>query len=160
MHALPKTPEKFPCLTIELVPAGQKGQTLDRLLPAHQWDRLRSMCHRRAGHLCEVCGDHPVECHEVWEYDDNAQVQRLAGVVALCMECHRVKHMGQAFTSGENLRAIRHLMRVNGWSLQVADQHISKAFALWAQRSAKTWSIDLSLLDGNGLGSEDILLGA
>jgi hypothetical protein len=154
MHAIPKTarPDR-PTLTIELVPAGQKSQTLDLLLPPRKWEDLRSLCHRRAGHICEICGDHPVECHEVWEYCDSTLVQRLVGVVALCAECHRVKHMGQAFASGENLRAIRHLMRVNGWKMQVADQHIAKAFTLWAQRSQKAWTLDLSWLKEKEPGS-------
>lgn len=30
-----------------------------------------------------------LECHEVWEYDDDAYVQRLS---ALCSRCHLVKH--------------------------------------------------------------------
>lgn len=38
----------------------------------------------------------PVECHEVWDYDDDRKIQRLERRVALCPACHEVKHAGLA----------------------------------------------------------------
>lgn len=48
----------------------------------------------------KVCGGRgekwPVECHEMWQYDDKNHVQKLAGLIALCPDYHKVKHIGYA----------------------------------------------------------------
>ncbi len=47
-----------------------------------------------------------LECHEVWEYEEQTRVQRLSSLVALCTRCHQVKHWGWART---------HLMPPSWW---------------------------------------------
>ena len=37
-----------------------------------------------------------LECHEDWEYDEAAHVQRLARLQPLCTRCHQVKHWNWA----------------------------------------------------------------
>lgn len=39
-----------------------------------------------------------LECHEVWEYDEENSIQRLSGLLALCTWCHKVKHWSWAAT--------------------------------------------------------------
>jgi hypothetical protein len=39
------------------------------------------------------------------------------------------------------------LMRVNQWSLDQAQGHISSAFREWERRSSVAWTLDLSWLD-------------
>ncbi len=39
-----------------------------------------------------------LECHEVFEYEDEAHVQRLSSLAALCTRCHQVKHWNWAMT--------------------------------------------------------------
>lgn len=111
--------------------------------------------YERAGKCCEVCGGrgskHPVECHEVWEYDETARVQRLVRMVALCPACHEVKHMGLAGIKGRGEIATAHLAEVNGWSTAVADRYVRSAFVVWEERSARTWSLDVSALAAYGI---------
>jgi hypothetical protein len=49
------------------------------------WDRLRHQVTAEAGNRCEICGGRgrrwPVECHEVWHYDDTTKIQRLERLV-------------------------------------------------------------------------------
>src|SRR5437588_2921912 len=91
-------------LTVELVPSTCWFSNLRSELDKDDWDRLRHAVYERAGNYCEVCGQrgaqHPVECHEVWEYDDEHSVQRLSGLIALCPACHEAKHMGRASSMG------------------------------------------------------------
>jgi hypothetical protein len=87
-----------------------------------------------------------VECHERWAYDEVRGTQTLLGLIALCPDCHRVKHFGLARVKGEQELAGRHLMRVNGWTRQQAHEYVQAAFALWEHRSRREWQVDLGWL--------------
>ena len=139
-------------LTVDLVPASQWGDNLRSRLPKKEWDRLRRACYEAAGHKCEVCGGKgrkwPVEAHERWEYDDQARVQRLVGLIALCPSCHEVKHIGRAFAVGRGARAMKHLCKVNGWSEQECAKYLDAARAEWEERSRHEWALDISFVEG------------
>jgi hypothetical protein len=137
-----------PRLTVELVPRTCWWGNVRGLADKATWDRIRRLVYRRAGARCEVCGGrggrHPVECHEVWRYDDASRTQTLVRMVALCPACHEVKHMGLAGLRGRGAQARAHLATVNGWSAQAAAAHVAEAFATWERRSAVPWKLDLS----------------
>jgi len=119
------------------------------------WDRIRKQVYKRSGQCCEVCGGrgrkHPVECHEVWEYDEMTGVQRLVRMIALCPACHEVKHMGLAGIKGRGETAAAHLAEVNGWTPHVAAVYIDQVFDVWIERSDRTWSLDVSALATYGV---------
>jgi len=142
-------------LTVELVPRTCWFSNLRSELSKDEWDRLRHAVFERAGGRCEVCGQrgsaHPVECHEVWEYDDDEHVQRLAGLVALCPACHEAKHIGHASTVGRAGQARAHLARVNGWSMDMVELYLESVFEQWSRRSQHEWSLDLSWLRPLGI---------
>lgn len=142
-------------LTIELVPATSWFSNLRSMLRKDQWDYIRKECYRKAGYKCEVCGGvgtkWPVECHEIWEYDDINRLQRLTGVVALCPNCHEVKHYGLAETRGRGREALHHLCSVNEWGLSIGEQHVNDAFDTWLRRSAYKYTIDVSWLSTVGI---------
>jgi len=144
-----------PRLTIELVPQTCWFSNVRDQVSSQDWDRIRREVYGNADRRCEVCGGrglrHPVECHEVWEYDEAAGVQRLVRMLALCPACHEVKHIGLAGIRGRADLAREHLARVNGWSLAVADRYIQKAFATWRARSTRSWSLDISSLRQYGI---------
>jgi len=145
-------------LTIELVPKTSWYNNVRTLVDEMTWDRIRRQVYRQADYRCEVCGgrgpEHAVECHEVWRYDDRTRVQLLVRMIALCPACHQVKHIGLANVKGKGAQACAHLARVNGWTLEQADTHISQAFQVWAQRSGGPWTLDLEGLRPYVLGSE------
>lgn len=97
--------------------------------------------------MCGGAGpEHPVECHEVWRYDDDARAQRLERMIALCPSCHRVKRMGKARIDGKYDAALRHLARVNGWTLRRAKRYVRDCFRTWEERSRHEWRLDVSIL--------------
>lgn len=142
-------------LTVELVPATSWGDNLRSRLSTQDWDKLRKEQYRKAGYVCEICGGkgpkHPVECHEVWSYDDERHVQKLERLIALCPNCHKVKHLGFAFATGKGPAAVRHLMTVNGWGRAEANRYVEAAFELHSKRSAFPWTLDLEWLQTVGV---------
>jgi hypothetical protein len=147
-------------LTIELVPKTAWFKNLRSELPKDLWDRLRTQVYKNANYVCEICGGigptHPVECHEVWSYDNTNKVQKLERLIALCPACHEVKHMGLAAKRGRQDIALRHLAEVNGWSLSDARTYAEACFELWAKQSKHKWTTDLHGLTQYGVREIDL----
>jgi len=125
------------------------------VLTAKQWNALRGKVADAAWNVCQICGgvgpNHPVECHEIWEYNEKTKIQRLAGMIALCPNCHLVKHFGFARVIGKEEQALKHFMKVNTLKKKEADAEISKAFEVWRKRSLIDWELDLSILKQYGI---------
>lgn len=142
-------------LSIELVPASSFFNNVRAVVTRQQWNTLRSKVYSQAYHLCRICGGvgkkHPVECHEIWHYDDKKLVQKLEGMIALCPSCHSVKHIGLAQLQNRGELALKHLMKVNGLDRNRAEKYIADAFSTWAMRSGKVWKLDLSSLAEYGI---------
>ena len=116
------------------------------------------MVYGRAGNRCEACkrAANPqagvrMEAHERWLFDDARGVQVLRRLICLCGACHGTTHFGLAQIQGRSSEALEQLMMVRGMSLERAAVHIGEAFALWEERSARTWDLDLSILTGAGV---------
>ena len=151
----PAIPEHPPVLTIELVPRSCFFSNLRSNLRGRDWKRLRLDCIAAAGRHCEICGQddrfRALECHEIWEYNDAACVQRLTGLICLCRDCHRVKHMALARHMGWHEQAERHFMRVNTWDPRRTERYLEAVFALFEWRSELAWQLDISWLEGRGV---------
>lgn len=137
-------------LTIELVPSSSWYDNVRSAVTKSQWDTIRSAVYKKANYVCEICGGvgskHPVECHEIWDYDDVKFIQKLTGMIALCPSCHMVKHIGLAQVNGNMNKAISHLKKVNKFSKKQAEDYVAKSFNIWAKRSCNKWQVDLSYL--------------
>ena len=137
-------------LTVELVPRTSWFVNVRSHVSREEWERLKKLTFGRAGYRCEVCGGRgprwPVECHEVFAYDDARRVQRLERLVALCPGCHEVKHIGLAGVRGRRREAVAHLARVNGWSRADAELYLEACFETWHRRSCHEWTLDLTHL--------------
>lgn len=142
-------------LEIELVPATCWFSNVRSAVTKKRWDKIKQQVSTRAWDTCRICGGvgpkHPVECHEIWAYDDTNQIQKLLGMLALCPDCHRVKHFGLAQVRGKEEAALQHLMKVNGLPRKEAEQYVQAAFARWAERSTKKWTLDISYLSEHGI---------
>ena len=142
-------------LTIELVPASSWFNNVRAVLTRSQWDVLRKQVYSQAWDLCQICGGvgpkHPVECHEIWHYDDKKLIQKLVGMIALCPDCHMVKHIGLAQVRNKGDKAIKHLMKVNKLSKKEAEKYVKESFEIWAKRSSKNWKLDISILESYGI---------
>lgn len=142
-------------LTIELVPSTCWFTNLRSELKQSQWDKLRRKTYRNAHYRCEICGGkgdtHPVECHEIWHYDDEKHIQKLEGLIALCPACHEVKHIGLAGIKGRSKEAAAHLAFVNGWDIAQAKKYINQSFQKWEERSQHEWQLDITWLEQQDL---------
>jgi len=147
----PFEPYDAPRLTIELVPMGQWFDNVRARFSDSQWNTLKRACFTYAHHRCEICGGvgkkHPVECHEIWHYDDDSKTQTLKGLISLCPPCHRVKHIGNAQRMGLLAPTIKHMAKINKWPLFMAEAYVEVEMDRWQWRSQFDWSLDLSWLD-------------
>lgn len=138
-------------LTIELVPQTSFYTNVRSNVTKKEWDVIRNKCYTDANHKCEVCGGvgkkHAVECHEVWQYDDETHTQTLVGLVALCPSCHRVKHAGLAQVNGLINLVVKQLMKVNNMSFEAAIKYIDNSFDIWEKRSKFEWKLDITYLN-------------
>jgi hypothetical protein len=71
--------------------------------------------------------------------------------MALCPDCHDVKHFGRANEQGRGPLVTLHLAEVNGWSIDEAQRYLKRVFALWKLRTKQEWRLDLSWLAQFGI---------
>jgi len=143
-------------LEIELVPSTSWYTNVRSAVTKNQWDKIKSIVASKAYYVCEICGgagsSHPVECHEVWLYDDKKHIQTLERMIALCPKCHMVKHFGlHAIVRKKYDLVLNHLMKVNKISKEVAEKHIKREFEKHTQRSAHSWKLNLNHLKDYGI---------
>jgi len=137
-------------LTIELVPKTCWYNNVRSHVSKKEWDRIRFKTYEDADHVCEICygkgTNHPVECHEIWKYDDEKHIQTLRRFIALCPSCHEVKHIGLASIKGNLERAMLHLMKINKWSRVEADSYVDQVWEIWEERSNYEWLLNIDIL--------------
>lgn len=142
-------------LILELVPSTSFFNNVRSAVSRAQWDTIRKRVYSAAYDTCEICGEigprHPVECHEIWNYDDKRKIQKLTGMIALCPACHTVKHFGLAQVQNKEKQAIKHFMKVNKLTRTQTDAYLKRAFTIWAERSQYQWTIDISHLKTYGI---------
>lgn len=146
-------------LRIELVPSTAWWSNVRSQVTRSQWQKCKKFVGERSGYKCEICGGkgrkHPIECHELWQYDDENQIQTLVGLIALCPDCHRCIHMGRTMSVSSQLEIYRlklHMMTVNGWPVsRQVDEAYDNALAIWSIRSSWQWGLDVSYLQELGI---------
>ena len=142
-------------LTIELVPKTCFYSNVRSMVSPSEWDRLRNDCYKKANNVCEICGGHgdrwPVECHEIWLYDDKNKIQKLEKLIALCPSCHHVKHWGLSRLNNLEDDCMDHFTKVNKCSDGECLEYVEKSFRQWRERSQHYWSADLRVLEKYGV---------
>ena len=138
-------------LTVEFVPSSSHYKNVRSNVKKKEWDKIRRQVYKEAGYKCEICGGvgkrHPVECHEVFEYNDTKGIQKLVRFEALCNLCHMVKHFGRSEMIGKRKVALYHLIKVNGWTEADAELYLEAMAEQWIARSQLLkWELDLCLL--------------
>ena len=136
-------------LTFELVPDSCWYSNLRSMLSKAQWDVVRKEAYSRADGRCMIC-NRPVtrlEAHERWSYDEKNCVQKLEDVIAVCHACHSVIHIGRTQLIGEEDKAIKHFMRVNGCSYADYIKALGEANTDHIRRNkVAEWKLDLTYL--------------
>jgi len=136
-------------LTIELVPESAFYKNVRALLTKDQWSALSKQVRSAAYDICQICNSpkQSLDCHEVWHYNDSKLIQKLTGLVALCKDCHMVKHFGFAQIKGKGEQALNHFMKINKLTRRQALTYIEEAFEIWKLRSKSSWTTDVSFLE-------------
>jgi hypothetical protein len=145
---------KKPKLFIELIPTTCHFSNVRTTIKQKEWDKIRFISYKAANNKCEICGEtgknqgykHNLECHEIWEYNDETHVQKLIGLISLCPRCHQVKHIGRAIAMGRQMQCFTHLSKVNKWTTKEIQKHIDDSFGLHKERSKHQWILDISIL--------------
>jgi hypothetical protein len=136
-------------LTTELVPRGSWYDNMRSVLPKTEWDKLRKSVYAEYDHRCGICGaEARLNCHEIWEYDDQQHIQTLRGFIALCDWCHHVKHLGLAGILADEgkldyEKVVQHFMIVNGCDRTAFEDYKHQVFAQWRARSQHKWTVNL-----------------
>lgn len=135
-------------LNFELVPEECWFSNLRSVLKPADWDKVRRDAYARAGGRCVICGAKGrLEAHEQWSYDDEKALQKLENVVALCRNCHEIKHIGRTQLKGRDADAMEHFMKVNHCSQM--DYHAALAEAneeYFRRNRVEGWVTDVSWL--------------
>lgn len=136
-------------LTIELVPETAWYSNMRKFMSKEKWDILRKQVYKQYNYHCGVCdATGMMNCHEIWEYDDENHIQTLKGFIALCTMCHHCKHIGLAGILADEGKldydaVIEHFCKVNECSSRQMDDVVSEAFEVWEKRSWHRWDVDL-----------------
>lgn len=142
-------------LEIELIHRDSICKSLRQILSEQDWDFLRNNAYKKANYKCEICGgvgmNHPVECHEIWKYDDKKRIQYIDSIQAICPRCHQVKHYALSILKGLRESAFLHLMRVNNWSQSETEAYIKKKYDEWAKRNNHVYQIVIKKLEDYGI---------
>jgi len=142
-------------LSVELVPRTCWFSNVRSHIAKNEWDKLRKTSYEKANYICEICGGHGdyhiVECHEIWEYDDDRYIQILKGLISLCPSCHETKHIGLASVHGRGAIARNHLSKINNWTNEQTEQYLRLIKKIWCERSKHEWKINLGWLENQGI---------
>ena len=137
-------------LYVELVPQTCWFSNVRNHVTKPEWDTIRKSVFQKAAYRCEICGGKgekwPVECHEIFEYDDKLKLQTLVGMIALCPACHQAKHFGLARVLHTDKQAMCHLCEVNGWTIDQGVDHVNQQMTIGIERSQHEWTVDLQFL--------------
>jgi hypothetical protein len=144
----------------DLLPSNVWGSNLRGILSRPEWDRLRMPVAQAADMRCEVCRQpsrngqtrarRTPDCHELWYFESvgDSKVQRLLRLIALCVECHRVQHIGLAQLKNQMWQVRAQLKAVNSWTDAEVDLAIRNAEERFRWRGQYQWDLDLSVLQG------------
>jgi len=134
-------------ITAQMVPAPLWGISAAKL--CSDWSLIRTYYIPSLNTRCFHCGRRAANCHEVWYYDDKNGIALLSEMRPICHKCHAVVHWGRTVTVGDAGEAFMHILSVNGWTREQANNMLAKAWSDWENRSFAHWKV---LVSGRLLG--------
>ena len=126
-------------LTCELVPSTAWYSNIRSNVTQNEWDRVRKKSYKIYNNVCGICKEsgknqgynHAVECHEIFQYDDETHTQTLIELISLCPKCHKCKHPGLAKINNETDIVVSQLMKVNEMTKKEAEKSLEECFKIW-----------------------------
>lgn len=145
-------------LTVELVPSTAWWSNVRSNVSRSEWEKCKAYSKAKTNGVCIICSGrgqeqgwrYATEAHEIWDYDDDRQVQTLVDIVPLCPLCHQCKHLGRTRAVSnlqQWIRVVGHLQKVNRWPDWKVEKYINLVFQIWEVRSSMQWELDISFLE-------------
>ena len=142
-------------LEAEVVPETCMFSNLRSVLTPEEWRKVADKTYIESAHRCRVCGGkgdkHPVEAHEIWDYNMGTLTQTLVGVTSLCPPCHEVKHIGLAGIRGRAEIALARLKWLNNFSDAALSAYIEQTYSIYEERSIFEWDLNISYIERYGI---------
>jgi len=139
-------------LTIDMIPACNWGENLHNYLDAPIWDSVRREVYTHFNLRCAICGasNTKLHCHEDWDINDKKCAQKLRGFLALCEDCHNVKHWGRTTAVIEQgkldpyykITLTKHFCRVNDCGTSDFEKHAAEARSKWSFRANRRYKLN------------------
>lgn len=140
-------------LTIELVPRTIWGSNLRKRISRTEWNNIRKQSYKDSNYKCCICKkdckeEEQLQCHELWDYNDKNHIQTLKGFIALCSNCHFIKHIGLAtkFSIEGKLnmsKLEKHFCKVNKVDMSFFKDYLKKIDEQYELRSEHEWVTNL-----------------
>ena len=126
-----------------LIPKPLFRKSAANLLSRSAWGRIKADTLEVAHHTCQACddADNALDCHEMWDYDEERGTATLIGLRMQCEDCHLAVHMGLAVKTGRGNAALTQLMKVNGIDASQAKALYHNAMDEWRRRNKIKWRI-------------------
>jgi hypothetical protein len=143
-------------LNLQLVPQSAFCKNLRNKVGQSRWSSLSKQIRASNHFTCQLCGTKEnrkiklyTHLHEVWEYDDDKLIQKLAGFECLCPTCHAVHHWGLSQLRGMDMdMLVRHACKVNNCTKDEFMKHVYESFDLWRKRSIEiNWELDMGVYE-------------
>lgn len=134
-------------LSPELIPYKMHFKNARAVLSFEDWKKIAKITYKESNYRCDICGANDrLECHEVWDFNDKKNIQKLVSLSTLCPECHRVKHIGLARKMGWFEDTISHMAKVNNISKRKTKKYVEYAEKEVRKRN-KEYTLDLTFLN-------------
>lgn len=131
----------------ELIPYSMHYKNVRAILSPAHWQSVAKISYRNSHYKCDICNvKGKIECHEIWQFDDRNLQQKLIGLTTLCVDCHRVKHIGLAKKMGYYNTTIKHMAKVNKISISQAERHVAYA-EIEVKKRRGDYALDLTYLN-------------
>ena len=149
-------------LKIELVPETAWWSNVRSNVSRAEWELCKRYAKAKTNAVCIICGDsglnqgwrYAVEAHEIWDYDDDDQVQTLVDIDPLCPRCHQCKHLGRSRSTmdlREWTQLIEHFQKVNDYTDWDTERAIVLAFKQHHDRGTMPWTLEVGFLSLLGI---------
>jgi hypothetical protein len=139
-------------LEISQIPECNWHKSLANLLPRPVWDSVRKDVYSRFNHRCGICkaGNRQLHCHEVWSFNTKGYIQKLEGLICLCIDCHNIVHWGRtvveyhkgSYKLGYIKQLEEHFCKVNDCTPEDFMDMKNRATMISIARNRYNWTIN------------------
>ena len=130
----------FSKIQFELVPEPLFGINIRSSQYKKFWDEISTKVRSRC--QCATCYQKfemaDLDAHEVWEYDDYNNIQKLSDIIPVCKKCHATIHIGRADKETFEI-AKTNYCELNNCSETEFNERLERAINTWEERSNEEW---------------------